>query len=107
MESLETQKFFKETLSHLEKMEKKLMRLKVEPDNQEILNSIFNSLHTIRCSSKRFGTKYKTPPSDLIERMLESLRQSKKGLNSEIVKNVNTIKNQIERIYRHIAYIFF
>ncbi len=107
MESSEMQKFFNDTLDHLEKMEKKLTRLKIEPDNQEILNSIFNSLYTIRRSSKRFGTKYKMPPSESIKHLLKILCQEEKRLNSKIVTNLNNIKNQIERIYHHIAYIFF
>jgi chemotaxis protein histidine kinase CheA len=106
MERLEPQKFFNETLAHLEKMEKKLMRLKIEPDNQEILDSVFNSVYSIRRSSIRVGTKYKAPPSESIKQILKSLHPIKKGADSEILAKLNIIKNQIEQTYRHIAYIF-
>jgi len=106
MESSEPQKFFNETLDHLEKMEKKLMRLKIEPDNQEILHSIFNSVYSIGQSSIHFGTKYKAPPSESIKRILKSLNPRAKDLDSEIVVKLNTIKDQIERIYHYIVYIF-
>ena len=106
MENSETQEFFNETLAHLEKMERKLMDLKAEPDNQEILNSVFNSVYTIRRSSIRFGIKYEAPPSESIKQILKSLHPRKKWLDSEILMKLNIIKDRIEQIYQHIAYIF-
>jgi len=102
MQSSEPQKFFNETLAHLETMEKKLLRLKVEPDNQEILNSVFNSVYTIRRSSKRFGTQYKTPSPKSIKHILKIFRRGEKGLNRAILTKLTGIKYQIGQIYRHI-----
>jgi len=107
MESLETQEFFNETLAHLKKMETKLIRLKDEPDNHEIINSVFNSVYTIKRSSIRFGTRYKAPPSESVKHVLKKLYLREKGLYSKILDKLNTIKGHIERIYRHFVSNFF
>ena len=104
MTSLEPQKLLNEILAHLEKMEKKLMHLKVAPDNQEILNSVFNSVHTIRRSSKHFGTKYKASHFESTKPILNIFRRGIKGLKSKILTQLNRIKDQIERIFRNIWY---
>ena len=104
MKSIEPHKLLNEILAHLEKMEQKLVNLKVTPDNQEILNSVFNSVYTIRRSSKHFGTQYKASPSQSIKHILIIFRRGVKGLKSEILTQLNRIKDQIERIFRNIWY---
>jgi len=104
MKSIEPQKLLNEILANLEKMENKLTHLKVAPDNQEILNSVFNSVHTIRRSSKHFRTQYKASPSKSTKYILNIFHQGVKGLKSKILTQLNRIKDQIERIFCNIWY---
>lgn len=79
------QDFIIESREHLEEMESSLLRLEKEPDNIDILNDIFRSMHTIKGASQFVGLERMSELSHKLENLLDLLRQGEKQLNQEII----------------------
>ena len=79
------QDFITESREHLEEVESSLLRLKKEPDNIDILNDIFRSMHTIKGASQFIGLERISEISHKLENLLDLLRQGKKQLNQDII----------------------
>ena len=67
--------FVDETREHLEELETCLLRLETEPDDQELLNTIFRSMHTIKGSSEYMGLERIARLSHRLETLLDAFRQ--------------------------------
>ncbi len=71
------QDFITETGEHLEEMETNLLQLEAAPDDQNFLNEIFRSAHTIKGSSEYLGMERIALLSHKLENLLEILRQGR------------------------------
>ncbi len=49
------EEFADETREHLEDLERSLLHLESDPENRELLDSIFRSMHTIKGASEYLG----------------------------------------------------
>ncbi|MFQ5870300.1 MAG: Hpt domain-containing protein, partial [Candidatus Zixiibacteriota bacterium] len=80
-----TKQFILEVREHLQSVEPNLLKLEEEPDNQEVLNDIFRSMHTIKGGSSFFGFERITEVSHMLENILEKLRRGSLKPNPEVI----------------------
>jgi two-component system chemotaxis sensor kinase CheA len=78
------QDFITEATDHLEEMESNLLLLEKDPENREVLNEIFRSIHTIKGASMFVGLPRISELSHKMENLLDLLRQGQKRFNSAI-----------------------
>lgn len=79
------QSFFEEVAEHLSVMETGLLTLEKHPDNLEILNKIFRSVHTIKGAGPIFGFDTMTGFAHAVETVLDPLRQKKLAVSRPII----------------------
>lgn len=94
--------FIAETGEHLEEMESCLLQLESEPDNLDVLNDIFRSIHTIKGSAEFVGLKRVAELSHKLENVLDRLRQGEKTVNMEIVDTLIEAKDRIELLVKDL-----
>lgn len=78
------QEFITEATDHLEEMEANLLILEKDPENREVLNEIFRSIHTIKGASMFVGLPRISELSHKMENLLDLLRQGQKRFNAAI-----------------------
>lgn len=96
--------FIAETGEHLEEMESCLLQLESEPDNLNVLNDIFRSIHTIKGSAEFVGLKRVAELSHKLENVLDRLRQGEKTVNMEIVDTLIEAKDRIELLIKDLEH---
>ncbi len=94
------QDFITETGEHLEEMETNLLHLEAAPDDQNFLNEIFRSAHTIKGSSEYLGMERIALLSHKLENLLEILRQGKTKragweINQDIIDTLIEARDRI------------
>ncbi|MBL0731997.1 MAG: chemotaxis protein CheA [Desulfosarcina sp.] len=94
------QDFIAESEEHLEEMEAGLLKLESEPDNQESLNDVFRTAHSIKGSAEYIGAEKTALLSHKLENLLEAVRQGKQILNDKII---NTLMDARDRLLALIA----
>ncbi len=94
--------FIAETGEHLEEMESCLLQLESEPDNLDVLNDIFRSIHTIKGSAEFVGLERVAELSHKLENVLDRLRQGEKTVNTEIVDTLIEAKDRIELLVKDL-----
>lgn len=94
--------FIAETVEHLEEMESCLLQLESEPDNLNVLNDIFRSIHTIKGSAEFVGLERVAELSHKLENVLDRLRQGEKTVNMEIVDTLIEAKDRIELLVKDL-----
>ena len=94
--------FIAETGEHLEEMESCLLQLESEPDNLNVLNDIFRSIHTIKGSAEFVGLERVAELSHKLENVLDRLRQGEKTVNMEIVDTLIEAKDRIELLVKDL-----
>jgi two-component system chemotaxis sensor kinase CheA len=67
--------FADEAREHLEELESSLLRLESDPANQELLNTIFRSMHTIKGASEYLGFVRISRLSHRLETLLDLFRE--------------------------------
>ncbi|MCX7772466.1 MAG: Hpt domain-containing protein, partial [Clostridia bacterium] len=75
--------FFEETREHLEKMEECLIELERNPEQPDLINTLFRSVHTIKGSSAAMGY---TNTSQLVHKMediIQGIRDGKSFITTE------------------------
>jgi two-component system chemotaxis sensor kinase CheA len=78
--------FIAETGEHLEDTERNLMRLDKQPDDTELLNDIFRSIHTIKGSSEYLGLGRIARLSHKLENLLDLMRRGEVTADSDVVE---------------------
>lgn len=96
--------FIAETGEHLEEMESCLLQLESEPDNLNVLNDIFRSIHTIKGSAEFVGLERVAELSHKLENVLDRLRQGEKTVNMEIVDTLIEAKDRIELLVKDLEH---
>ncbi|MCP3942362.1 MAG: hybrid sensor histidine kinase/response regulator [Desulfobacteraceae bacterium] len=95
-------RFVQETKANVERLNESLLELEEQPDNTEVMDTIFRAAHTIKGSSRLM--KY-TPLGDLahqLEDALDSLRQGKirlsKKLSDLLFKGFDVIALMLDKL---------
>ncbi|MDY6789751.1 MAG: chemotaxis protein CheA [Thermodesulfobacteriota bacterium] len=92
------QDFITEAGEHLEELEASLLKLETDPENSEILNDIFRSMHTIKGAAEFIGTEKISTLSHKLESLLETLRHGDKELNEEIIDILIKAKDRLSTL---------
>jgi two-component system chemotaxis sensor kinase CheA len=87
--------FIVETEEHLEEMEGLLLQLMQEPDDRDILNDIFRSIHSIKGSAQYLGLIRISRLSHVLEDLLDLLREGKLESNFDIVEMLIAARDRI------------
>ncbi len=77
--------FLTETTELLEKMDDNLVALEKTPDDKELLNSIFRSIHTVKGASSFLGFELLVKVTHKTEDVLNRLRKSELDVTPEIM----------------------
>jgi two-component system, chemotaxis family, sensor kinase CheA len=77
--------FLAETTELLEKLDDDLVSLEKSPEESELMNSIFRSIHTVKGASSFLGFEYLVKVTHKTEDVLNRLRKAELQLNSEIM----------------------
>ncbi|AVX19253.1 two-component system, chemotaxis family, sensor kinase CheA [Carboxydocella thermautotrophica] len=95
--------FLEEAEEHLQLLEEDLVRLENEGDNQELLQEIFRSAHTLKGSSATLGHQKMAHLTHAMENVFDKFRKQQLTVNIEIMNvlfealdNLKILKNEIE-----------
>jgi two-component system chemotaxis sensor kinase CheA len=77
--------FMDECQEHLQSLNQSLLALEQDPENTEILNSIFRAAHTLKGASATMGFNKMSNVTHAMEDVLSLLRQHELTVNAEIV----------------------
>lgn len=89
------QDFITETVEHLGEMETNLLQLESDRENQDILNNIFRSVHTIKGAAEYLGMERIAELSHKLENLLDSIRQHARAVNREVIDLLITARDRI------------
>jgi len=89
------QDFIAETGEHLEGTERNLLRLEQQPDDAEILNEIFRSVHTIKGSSEYLGMERIAELSHKLESLLDLMRRGDRTVDSGVIDLLMSCNDRI------------
>ena len=79
------QTFFEEVTEHLSVLESGLLTLEQNPDDVEVLNRIFRSVHTIKGAGPMFGFTAMSRFAHKVETLLDPLRNRKFSATRQII----------------------
>lgn len=79
----------------LDEMENALLELETEPNNNELLNTIFRAMHTIKGAAQFVGLERVSALSHVLEDLLDLLRNGQKLVTLEIVDLLIKTKDRI------------
>jgi two-component system chemotaxis sensor kinase CheA len=79
------QTFLQESADHIASMESGLLRLRSDPGDVELLNSIFRSAHSIKGGAGSFGMKNLTHFTHSLENLLDRLRSLELCATDEVI----------------------
>lgn len=79
----------------LDEMENALLELETEPNNNELLNTIFRAMHTIKGAAQFVGLDKVSALSHVLEDLLDLLRNGQKEATLEIVDLLIKTKDRI------------
>lgn len=89
-----------EAKEHLENLEQKLLELERDPENEELINSAFRSMHTIKGGAGFLGLSLIVETAHLAEEVLGKLRSKTLKLSPEIndllLKSVDFLKSALD-----------
>jgi two-component system, chemotaxis family, sensor kinase CheA len=95
--------FYAETVDHLQQIEAALLVLDQEPDNQEALNSIFRSFHTIKGNAGFLGLVPMHTLAHEVESLLDLARNHRLRLNAVIVTEILHSRDALQALTQQIA----
>jgi two-component system chemotaxis sensor kinase CheA len=97
------QDFIVETGEHLEDTERNLLRLEQRPEDAEILNEIFRSIHTIKGSSEYLGLERIAELSHKLESVLDQLRRAERKLDPSVEDLLIATHDRIAQLVDDLA----
>jgi len=95
--------FYEEAYQHLSSMGKNLIELENSPENQEIVNILFRSMHTIKGGARLLQVKKMETLAHKLENLLEKIRSNNLKVNSQIIDVLLDGKNLLTEILEEIA----
>ncbi|NOQ34605.1 MAG: hypothetical protein GQ569_01755 [Methylococcaceae bacterium] len=87
--------FIEGAVESLEEMETALLELETSPDDNELLNTIFRAMHTIKGAAQFVGLEKVSALSHALEDLLDLLREGKKQATLEIIDILIQAKDRI------------
>lgn len=94
--------FIEEAKEHIESLEENLVKLEKEPHNQDLIQAIFRSFHTIKGSSGSMGFQQMTELAHLLENLLDRVRRGEVSVSSSLIdlllQGVDFLKRMLEEI---------
>ncbi|GAW29870.1 chemotaxis protein CheA [Carboxydocella sp. ULO1] len=97
--------FLEEAEEHLQLLEEDLVRLENEGDNQELLQEIFRSAHTLKGSSATLGHQKMAHLTHAMENVFDKFRKQQLAVTTEIMNvlfealdNLKVLKSEIETL---------
>ncbi len=95
--------FYEEAYQHLSSMGKNLIELENSPEDQEIVNTLFRSMHTIKGGARLLQVKKMETLAHKLENLLEKIRSNNLKVNSQIIDILLDGKNVLTEILEEIA----
>lgn len=89
------QDFMEEAYEHLEEMESSLLHMEEKPGDEDILNDIFRSVHTIKGAAQFVGIDGISELTHKLENLLDRLRQKELTPSMEVVDLLIAGKDRI------------
>jgi len=80
-----TELFLDEAQELLEKAERALLALETHPENRELVNEVFRSLHTIKGSGSMFGFQAVSEFTHDVENLFDEVRRGKIAIDARII----------------------
>ena len=99
------QLFIEEAKEHIETLTKSLLILEKDPHNQEVINMLFRSAHTLKGSSGMMGFKDFQELTHSMEDIFDDMRKGKKPsstLVSTLLECVDSLSTRLEQIQNKI-----
>lgn len=99
------QLFIEEAKEHIETLTKSLLILEKDPQNQEIVNMLFRSAHTLKGSSGMMGFKDFQELTHAMEDIFDGMRKGKKpnsNLVSILLECVDSLSTRLDQIQNKI-----
>ncbi len=94
--------FLEETLDGFETIENTLVHLEDEPDNLDLINTIFRPIHSLKGNSSYFGLFKVKTLTHTLENLLDEARKENIKITSEIISillsSIDYLKEMIERV---------
>ena len=87
-----------EAAEHLEEMESCLLGLETDPNNTELLSSLFRCFHTIKGAAQFVGLERTSVLSHRAEDLLDLLREGERPLTAAVVDVLIQTKDRLERL---------
>lgn len=82
----------------LDEMETALLNLEDTPNNNELLNTIFRTMHTIKGAAQFVGLEKVSALSHITEDLLDLLREGKKSVTPTIIELLIQTKDRISQL---------
>jgi|GEM_PF-4913353 len=95
--------FLVEASENLDTLDQDLVILESNPKDQEVLNRIFRTIHSIKGTSGFFGLTKLESVAHLGENLLDGLRSSKLELNAEITNVLLQLVDSIREIFSYVG----
>ena len=99
------QLFIEEAKEHIETLTKSLLMLEKDPQNQEVINMLFRSAHTLKGTSGMMGFKDFQELTHAMEDIFDDMRKGKKPsstLVSTLLECVDSFSTRLEQIQNKI-----
>jgi two-component system chemotaxis sensor kinase CheA len=95
--------FYGEAVDHLQQIEAALLVLDQQPDNQEALNSIFRSFHTIKGNAGFLGLVPMHTLAHEVESLLDLARNHKLKLNAAIITEILRSRDALQALTQQVG----
>jgi two-component system chemotaxis sensor kinase CheA len=92
------QDFITETEEHLEEMETGLLKLETSPDDADLLNDVFRSVHTIKGASDYLGMQRIAELSHKLENLLDKLRSGEFETTGDAINLLIDCKDRLGQL---------
>ncbi len=97
--------FLQESYENLDRVDSELIALEEQPDNRDLLSSIFRSMHTIKGTCGFFGLEKLEKVTHIGENLLVKLRDGEYSITEEIANGllsmVDAVRAMLDEISEH------
>ena len=97
------QDFITEAGEHLEELESGLLQLESDPENVEILNDIFRSVHSIKGAAQFVGIENISSLTHRLETLLDLARNKQVSLHQNVVDTLMASKDRLAKLTEDLA----
>jgi len=98
--------FIAESFEHLESIEVNVLRLEEDPNDLEVINSIFRPFHTIKGVSGFLNLKQINKLAHSTENLLDDVRNGRMAMGSEIIDVVLSVGDFMRTMIQNLKDVF-